>query len=157
MVSELRLRIDLGFGELTVSASTPEELMDALRKLDRDVIGEVRRVAARIRNGGCQEVLSSILEDGERLRLIFNDGLTQYEAIGVMLYLSENHSMTLRELREKLRQSGLKAVVRARVHEMVKRGLLYRPIDGEPVYRLSEKGLRWVEEAVMPKLRLRVY
>jgi len=158
LVSELQVKIDLGFGELVVSASTPEELLETLRRVDGRLVDEARRIASQMRDNGCREVMNSILrDDGDGLRLVFNDGLTQYEAIGIILYMSENHSMTLKEIREILRRSGFKAVARARIHEMVKRGLVYRPVEGEPVYRLSDKGLRWIEEAVMPKLKPRVY
>ena len=44
-------------------------------------------------------------------------------------------------------------MVPARLNEMTKRGLVFKPNPSRPDYKLTVQGKKWVEDEVLPKLR----
>ena len=79
--------------------------------------------------------------------------LTHYEAIGLTLYASEEKTRTAAEISRLLELSGNKAQVPARLNEMTKRGLVFKPDPTRAEWKLTAHGEGWVEEDVIEKLR----
>ena len=44
-------------------------------------------------------------------------------------------------------------MVPARLNEMTKRGIVFKPDPARPEFKLTAQGERWVEEEVLAKLR----
>ena len=44
-------------------------------------------------------------------------------------------------------------MVPARLNEMTKRGIVFKPDPARPEFKLTTQGERWVEEEVLTKLR----
>jgi hypothetical protein len=44
-------------------------------------------------------------------------------------------------------------MVPARLNEMTKRGLVFKPDPGRPEFKLTLQGEKWVEEEVLPRLK----
>jgi hypothetical protein len=65
----------------------------------------------------------------------------------------KGYQATGKELKLCLTESGRKVIVPARLHEMVKKGVLFRPEGRGSIYKLTAKGVNWVEKEVLPPIR----
>ncbi|MCJ7614705.1 hypothetical protein MUO71_08105, partial [Candidatus Bathyarchaeota archaeon] len=79
--------------------------------------------------------------------------LTHYEAIALILFASDQNSSTATQLKRLLASSGIRSMVPARLNEMTKRGIVFKPDPSRPEFKLTAQGERWVEEEVLAKLR----
>ena len=79
--------------------------------------------------------------------------LSHYEIIGLILYSMKHHEATSKQIRDRIEASGKEVIVPARLNEMKKRGHVFRPSGKGSEYRLTAKGLEWMEEEVLEKLR----
>lgn len=78
---------------------------------------------------------------------------THYEAIGLVLYASQGKTAATAQIDRLLQSSGIKSMVPARLNEMTKRGLVFKPDPGRPEFKVTAQGEKWVEEEVVPRLR----
>jgi predicted transcriptional regulator len=79
--------------------------------------------------------------------------LSHYASIGLILYALREYQASSREITKRLAASGKKVTVPARLHEMRKRGHIFKPVDRAPYYKLSTRGVKWIEEEVLPPLK----
>jgi len=79
--------------------------------------------------------------------------LTHYEAVGLVLFASDEKANTAAQISRLLASSGIKAMVPARLNEMTKRGLVFKPDPSRPEFKLTTQGDRWVEEEVLARLK----
>lgn len=142
------------FGEIKVVGESTEEILDVLQGLDPDFIKEVNERASKILTSHSKDALKGIVEVGRDGPIIVTKKkLSHYEAIGLVLYSMRNHQSSSRDISKRLSASGKKVTVPARLHEMRKRGHIFKPIDKSPYYKLSIKGVNWIEEEVLPSLK----
>jgi hypothetical protein len=85
--------------------------------------------------------------------IVTREKLTHYEAIGLVLYASEEKTNTASQISKLLESSGIKSMVPARLNEMTKRGQVFKPDPNKPEFKLTIQGEKWVEEEVISKLR----
>ena len=85
--------------------------------------------------------------------LTTREKLTHYEAIGLIMFASEQHTSTATQLKSLLASSGIRSMVPARLNEMTKRGLVFKPDPARVELKLTTQGERWVEDEVLSKLR----
>jgi hypothetical protein len=88
--------------------------------------------------------------------IVCKEDISHYEAIGLLLYATKGYQSTGKELKNQLAESGRKVIVPARLHEMVKRGHVFKPDSRGSVYKLTSKGINWVEKEVLPQIRERL-
>jgi hypothetical protein len=79
--------------------------------------------------------------------------ITHYEAIALVLFASEEQSSTAAQIKRLLASSGIRSMVPARLNEMTKRGIVFKPDPSKPDFKLTTQGERWVEDEVLEKLR----
>jgi predicted transcriptional regulator len=79
--------------------------------------------------------------------------LTHYEAIGLVLFASDKKTSTATKINRLLASSGIRSMVPARLNEMTKRGIVFKPDPAKPEFRLTTQGERWLEEEVLEKVR----
>jgi len=79
--------------------------------------------------------------------------LTHYEAIGMILYASEGKTSTAAQISRLLAASGIESMVPARLNEMTKRGLVFKPDPARPEFKLTVQGEKWIEDEVLTRLR----
>jgi hypothetical protein len=140
--------------EFEVWGESTSEVLEALRDLDRGFLEEVGEIVLSITKVSVDEGLRDVVEvrhDGPLI--VAKKDLSHYEAIGVVLYCFKDHQATSRQIKERLSASGKKVTVPARLNEMVRKGLVFKPEERGSFYKLSTKGLKWVEEEVLPRLR----
>jgi predicted transcriptional regulator len=85
--------------------------------------------------------------------IVTREKLTHYEAVGLVLYASEEKTNTAAQVTKLLESSGIKSMVPARLNEMTKRGQVFKPDPNKPEFKLTIQGEKWIEDEVISKLR----
>jgi len=149
----LKVRVRTGYGELEVSGESPEEVLQGLGWLTGEFVAAVQGRVAEVAAAEAEDVLKGIVRVGrDGPTIVTREELSHYEAVGLIMYAMRNHEATGKEIRERLASSGKKITVAARLHEMRRRGHVFQPEGKGSEYRLTMKGVRWVEEEVLPRL-----
>ena len=109
-------------------------------------------VSNRLIQSGAQ--LKGIIEPTtEGPVIVTRENLTHYEAVGLVLYASDDRRNTAAQVQKLLESSGIKSMVPARLNEMTKRGHVFKPDPSKPEFKLTIQGEKWIEEEVLTKLR----
>jgi hypothetical protein len=153
-MARIALAIKTPFGEINVSGDSPKEVLDALAKLDQDFVTEVNDRVAALLVTQAKDDLKGVIEIGRDGPIIVTKKkLSHYASIGLILYSLREHQASSREITKRLAASGKKVTVPARLHEMRKRGHIFKPVDRAPYYKLSTRGVKWIEEEILPPLK----
>jgi len=152
-VKRVKARVKTPFGEIVVEGESPQEILNVLESFPENFVEKVASVvSSRIVPSITQ--LKGIVEfTTEGPVVITREKLTHYEAIGLVLYTSEDKRNTAAQVQRLLESSGIKCMVPARLNEMTKRGQVFKPDPGRPEFRLTVQGERWVEDEVLARLR----
>jgi hypothetical protein len=151
---EIKARIKTPFGEVVVIGKTAEEIIENLENFPDDFIETVSKLVSKKLSTTKELQLEGLIEfttDGPLLTIARE--LTHYEAIGLVLYASEDRKDTSAHIGKLLKSSGIKSMVPARLNEMTKRGQVFKPDPNQPYYRLTAQGERWIEEEVLTKIK----
>jgi len=153
-MAKIRAHIKTGFGEIEVEGESTQELLEALKMLTPEFIGEVcglvsSKIVVPVKAG-----LEGIVElTTEGPVVTTREKLSHYEAIGLILFASEKKMSTATKIGELLKSSGIKSMVPARLNEMTKRGLVFKPDPARPEFKLTMQGEKWIEDEVLPRLK----
>jgi len=151
---KLCINIETNYGTLTVQGDSQEEILEALDLLTDDFIEQVNEKVALLELKDIESELDGIVRvttDGPVI--VTRAELSHYEIIGLILYSMKHHEATSKQIRDRIEASGKEVIVPARLNEMKKRGHVFRPSGKGSEYRLTAKGLEWMEEEVLEKLR----
>jgi phosphoglycerate-specific signal transduction histidine kinase len=151
---KITLTVKTQFGDIQVSGETPEELLSSLDWLTQEYVAQLNEKVSGVVSKQALDHLKEIVEmrrDGPIL--VCKEEISHYEAIGLLLYAMKGYQATGKELKAYLNESGRKVIVPARLHEMVKKGVLFRPEGRGSIYKLTAKGVNWVEKEVLPPIR----
>jgi len=153
MPSKMQVRIKTVFGEVVVEGETATEILNTLRSTPQDFVSEVTRLVSSKLAQPLKAKLEGIVEiTSEGPVLTLAKSLTHYEAIALILYALENKTGTASQVEKLLQSSGIKAMVPARLNEMTRRGMVFKPTPSRPEFKLTMQGERWIESAVLPKI-----
>jgi hypothetical protein len=153
-MARITCAIKTPFGEIRVSGESPEEVLDALQDIDQVFVKEVNEKVSDILTTQAKDDLKGLVEMGRDGPIIVTkEKLSHYECIGLVLYSTRDHQSSSRGISKRLSASGKKVTVPARLHEMRKRGHIFKPVDKAPYYKLTTKGVKWIEEDVIPPLK----
>ncbi len=152
-MKKIEARIKTPFGEIVIEGEDPQEILDMLRTFPENFMEKFSDfVTNRLIPSAAQ--LKGIVETTtEGPVIIAREKLTHYEAIGLILYASEDRKNTAAQISKLLESSGIKCMVPARLNEMTKRGQVFKPDPNRPEYKLTIQGERWIEDEVLTKLR----
>jgi len=151
---KLKVQIKTQYGLLEVSGDSPEELLKGLESLNHDLVTMISEKVSRVIAKESQDHLKGILEiRNNGCLIIYKGSMSHYEYIGLILYAMKDYQASSKEIKQSLSMSGVKVMVPARLHEMVKRGHLFKPIERGSFYKLTTKGLKWIEDVVLPPLQ----
>jgi len=153
-LKELRIRLKLPLGDLTVCGTNKQEVLEALNSIDQEFISEVNERLTSLLKKEENDNLKEIVEinrDGPII--VTKKNMSHYEAIGLILYCSKDYQATSREIKKRLMISGKEVTVPARLNEMKKRGYIFKPLEKGFSYRLSSRGIKWIEDEVIPQLK----
>jgi hypothetical protein len=152
-VKRIQARIKTPFGEVVIEGETPKEILSMLETMPENFVEKLSDfVSDRLMPSGAQ--LKGIVElTTEGPVIVTREKLTHYEAVGLVLYASEDKTNTAAQVTRLLESSGIKSMVPARLNEMTKRGQVFKPDPGKPDFKLTIQGEKWIEEEVLSKLR----
>jgi hypothetical protein len=152
-VKRIEARIKTPFGEIVIEGETPKEILSMLETMPENFVEKLSDfVSNRIMPSGAQ--LKGIVElTTEGPVIVTREKLTHYEAVGLVLYASEDKTNTAAQITKLLESSGIKSMVPARLNEMTKRGKVFKPDPHKPDFKLTIQGEKWIEEEVISKLR----
>lgn len=153
-MGRIRVQIKAPFGEIVIEGESPQEILETLKTMSPQFIEEVNNLVSGRLAPPIKTQLEGIIElTTEGPIVTSREKLTHYEAIGLVLFASEEKTNTATQISRLLMSSGIRSMVPARLNEMTKRGLVFKPNPSRPEFRLTTQGERWVEEDVLGRLR----
>jgi predicted transcriptional regulator len=153
MPGKVQVHVKTPFGEVVVEGETPKEILDLLKSTPSDFVSEIGSLASSKFVAPLKAKLEGIVElTSEGPVLTTPKSLTHYEAISLILYALESKTGTASQIERLLQSSGIKAMVPARLNEMTRRGLVFKPTPSRPEFKLTVQGERWIENSVVPKV-----
>jgi hypothetical protein len=151
---KIRAHIKTGFGELEVEGDSMQEVLEAVRALTPEFVMEVGGVVASKVVAPVRAQLEGIVElTTEGPVVTTRERLSHYEAIGLILFACEKKVSTATLISRLLESSGIKSMVPARLNEMTKRRLVFKPDPARPEVKLTMQGEKWIEDEVLPRLK----
>ena len=152
-MKRIEARIKTPFGEIVIEGENAQEILRMLETVPADFVEQLSEfVSNRITPSGAQ--LKGIVESTTEGPVIMTrEKLTHYEAVGLILYASQDKTSTAAQITKLLESSGIKSMVPARLNEMTKRGQVFKPDPNKPEFRLTIQGEKWVEDEVLSRLR----
>jgi predicted transcriptional regulator len=152
-LKRIEARIKTPFGEVVIEGETPKEVLSMLEAMPENFVEKLSDfVSNRLMPSGAH--LKGIVElTTEGPVIVTREKLTHYEAVGLVLYASEDKTNTAAQVTKLLESSGIKSMVPARLNEMTKRGQVFKPNPSKTEFKLTIQGEKWIEEEVLSKLR----
>ena len=152
-MKRIEAHIKTGFGEVVIQGENPQEILNMLEGMPENFVEKLSDfVSNKLTPSGAQ--LKGIVESTtEGPVIVTRENLTHYEAVGLVLYASDDRKNTAAQIQKLLESSGIKSMVPARLNEMTKRGQVFKPDPSKPEFKLTIQGEKWVEEEVLTKLR----
>jgi hypothetical protein len=153
-MGKVRVRVKAPFGEIVVEGDSAQEILTILKTMPPQFVNEVGELISSNLTPSIKTRLDGIIElTTEGPIITTREKLTHYEAIALVLFASDENSSTATQIKRLLASSGIRSMVPARLNEMTKRGIVFKPDPARPEFKLTTQGERWVEEEVVVKLR----
>jgi len=153
-MGKVRVRVKAPFGEIVVEGESAQEILKTLKTMPPQFVNEVGNLISSNLTPSLKTQLDGIIEiTTEGPIITTREKLTHYEAIGLVLFASNEKTSTATQIKRLLASSGIRSMVPARLNEMTKRGIVFKPDPAKPDFKLTTQGERWVEEEVLAKLR----
>ena len=152
-MKRIEARIKTPFGEIVIEGENPKEILSILETMPENFVEKVSDfVSNKLTPSGAQ--LKGIVElTTEGPVIVTREKLTHYEAVGLILYASQDKTNTAAQITKLLESSGIKSMVPARLNEMTKRGQVFKPDPSKTEFKLTIQGEKWIEDDVISKLR----
>jgi len=152
-LKRIEARIKTPFGEVVIEGENPKEILSILETMPENFVEKLSDlVSNKLTPSGAQ--LKGIVEPTtEGPVIVTREKLTHYEAVGLVLYASNEKTNTAAQVTKLLESSGIKSMVPARINEMTKRGQVFKPDPNKPEFKLTIQGEKWVEDEVLSRLR----
>ncbi|UCC58549.1 MAG: hypothetical protein JSW14_01105 [Candidatus Bathyarchaeum sp.] len=153
-MGKIRVRVKAPFGEIVVEGDSAQEILTTLKNMPPQFMNEIGSLISTKMTPSIKTQLDGIIElTTEGPIITTREKLTHYEAIALVLFASEKNSSTATQIKRLLASSGIRSMVPARLNEMTKRGIVFKPDPARPEFKLTTQGERWIEEEVLAKLR----
>ena len=153
-MGKIRVRIKAPFGEVTIEGENAQEILKMLKTMPPQFVNEVGSLISSNLTPSFKTQMDGLIEvTTEGPIITTREKLTHYEAIALILFASDQNSSSASQIKRLLASSGIKSMVPARLNEMTKRGLVFKPDPSRPEFKLTTQGERWIEEEVMVKIR----
>jgi len=153
-MAKIKAHIKTGFGEIEVKAESTVELVEALKTITPEFMGEVSDLISSRVAGAAKSGLEGVVElTTEGPVVTTREKISHYEAIGLTLFASDRKTNTATKISDLLKSSGIKSMVPARLNEMTKRGLVFKPDPARPEFKLTMQGEKWIEDEILPRLK----
>ena len=153
-MGKIRVRIKAPFGEIFVEGDSAQEILATLKDMPSELMSDIGNLISAKLTPPIKTQLEGIVElTTEGPIITTREKLTHYEAIGLVLFSSDKKTSKATRISRLLASSGIRSMVPARLNEMTKRGMVFKPDPARPEFKLTTQGERWIEEEVLVKLR----
>ena len=153
-MGKIQVRVKASFGEIVVEGESAQEILKTLKTIPPQFVNELGSLISVNLTPSLKTQLDGVIElTTEGPIITTREKLTHYQAIALILYASEQNSSTATKIKKLLASSGIRSMVPARLNEMTKRGIVFKPNPARTEFKLTTQGERWVEEDVLTKLR----
>jgi hypothetical protein len=153
-MGKIRVRIKAPFGEIVIEGDRAQEILTTLKTMPPEFMSDIGNLISAKLTPPIKTQLEGIVElTTEGPIITTREKLTHYEAIGLVLFASDKKTSTATNISRLLASSGIRSMVPARLNEMTKRGIVFKPNPAKPEFKLTTQGERWIEEEVLVKLR----
>jgi hypothetical protein len=153
-MTKVRIRVKAPFGEVVIEGETAQEILKILKTMPPQFVNEVGELVSSNLTPSLKTQLEGIVELTTEGPIITTRGkITHYEAIALVLFASDENSCTATKIKRLLASSGIRSMVPARLNEMTKRGIVFKPDPSRPEFKLTTQGERRGEEEVLTKHR----
>jgi predicted transcriptional regulator len=153
-MGKIRVRVKAPFGEIVIEGDSPQEIFTTLKTMSPQFVNEIGNLINQNLTPSIKTQLDGIVElTTEGPIITTRDKITHYEAIGLILFASDENTNTATQIKRLLASSGIRSMVPARLNEMTKRGLVFKPDPAKTDFKLTTQGERWIEEEILTKLR----
>jgi hypothetical protein len=153
-MGKIRVRVKAPFGEIVIEGNSAQEVLTTLKNMPPQFVNEIGNLVSSNLTPSIKTQLDGIIElTTEGPIITTREKLTHYQAIALVLFASEKNSSTATQIKRLLASSGIRSMVPARLNEMTKRGIVFKPDPAKPNFKLTTQGERWIEEEVLVKLR----
>jgi len=153
-MGKIRVQIKAPFGEIVVEGDNAQEILSTLKMMPPEFMSAISDLISAKLTPPIKTQLDGIVElTTEGPIITTREKLTHYEAIGLVLFASDKKTSTATKINRLLASSGIRSMVPARLNEMTKRGIVFKPDPAKPEFRLTTQGERWLEEEVLAKVR----
>jgi len=152
-MGKFQARIKTSFGEIVIEEDCAEELLRTIRTLPKNFVDELEFIISAKTISTRSTIFGNIIEFTKEGPIIVSKAkLTHYEAIGLILYASDQRTNSAHQISKLLEYSGIRPRIFSRLNEMAKRGLVYKPNPSESNWRLTAQGEKWIKETVLPRI-----
>jgi hypothetical protein len=153
-MGKIRVRVKAPFGEIIIEGDSTQEILTTLKTMPPQFVNEISNLISSNLTPSIKTQLDGIVElTTEGPIITTREKLTHYESIGLVLFASDENTSTATQIKKLLASSGIRSMVPARLNEMTKRGMVFKPDPAKPDFKLTTQGERWIEEEVLTKLR----
>jgi len=153
-MGKIRVEVKTSFGQIVVEGDSAQEILETMKTITPQFMTEINELTSVKLAPPMKAQLEGIVELTTAGPIITaREKLTHYEAVGLVLYASDKRGNTATQISQLLASSGIKCMVPARLNEMTKRGLVFKPDPAKPDWKLTTQGEKWVEEEVLSRLR----
>jgi hypothetical protein len=153
-MGKVRVRVKAPFGVIVIEGDSAQEILATLKEMPPQFVNEVGNLINQNLTPSIKTQLDGIVEiTTEGPIITTREKITHYEAIGLVLFASDENTCTAAQIKKLLASSGIRSMVPARLNEMTKRGMVFKPDPARPEFKLTTQGERWIEEEVLAKLR----
>lgn len=155
MPGKMRIFVKTSFGQVVLEGDDANEILRILEGMPPEFIEKISKLVSAKLTPPVQAQLEGIVEfTTEGPVITARSKLTHYEAIGLVLYASDEKTATGTKIDRLLQSSGVKSMVPARLNEMTKRGLVFKRDPARSEIKLTTQGEKWIEDEILPKLRV---
>ncbi|MGD2066380.1 MAG: hypothetical protein PVI43_04320, partial [Candidatus Bathyarchaeota archaeon] len=128
MMAKVRVRVKAPFGEVVIEGETAQEILKILKTMPPQFVNEVGELISSNLTPSIKTQLDGIVElTTEGPIITTREKITHYEAIALVLFASDENSSTATQTKRLLASSGIRSMVPARLNEMTKRGIVFKP------------------------------
>ncbi len=153
-MTKIRVLVKAPFGEIIIEGDSAQEILTTMKTMPPQFVNEISNLISQNLTSSIKTQLDGIVElTTEGPIITTREKLTHYEAIGLVLFASDENTSTATQIKKLLASSGIRSMVPARLNEMTKRGIVFKPDPSKPDFKLTTQGERWIEEEVLTKLR----
>ena len=152
-MTKIQTRIKTSFGEIIIEAEDPKQILFILQNMPENFAESVSEFVINKISPSKAELKGIVELTTEGPLVVTREKLTHYEAIGLILYASDNKTNTASKIKKLLESSGIKSMVPARLNEMTKRGRVFKPNPNKTDFKLTIQGEKWVEDEIITRIR----